>query len=671
MHPSNLIPQGAWPVPIDWECLLSPLDHDEAGPVEDTCLFTGLSPSWKMDLKRTQGYYSYGLAEGPRAWVAPLPRFVWEDAGRSIRLRPVEVKGFDRRQVWMLRHPHQHLDSFLAGFQECFRWAMRHGVTRWLPLIQQAFGGLAPRYVARPTQAYRDTLFQMLAPAGLKDGLAYGVAAEQAITHLPHFLRGSARYPAMRHYEKRTLFEQDIPIFGGQTDGTLLLDGQGNALGPLLPRPPLAQLAARLQRADEAGMAWQTSCLSAFYASIGISRQERRMVPVSPEQLCRHLADAAMRLRVHPRQGHTGWLEWVPVHPNSTVLHPALAPSSLYDGSDGNALFLLWAGVWMHRPDWRAAGNDGLAYGADAASALLERAKAGEAILSPCAFTGPVLSSVYAHLLAAQWLPEAETRLWQLAGALREAGPEAFGAYPHDYVGGMASGLLLLARLLERARVGTAPWPLGWLERWIGEWRQALWEQIAAVEGPLPGMAHGQAGWLWALWESARVLGEGAAESDREALQDLAGKVADAAARQDGAKPSHAWWCAGLPGMALVLARLAQAGAPLGAAALQALRALEQLPDAKGDHLCCGEAGRWLAWQEASAVLGQTAYPRAGHLLRRFSRKGQWQYQRYAEGSIAPGALTGTPGIGIALLQMLFPQKNPCIFMLDSPPIAK
>ncbi len=356
----------------------------------------------------------------------------------------------------------------------------------------------------------------------------------------------------------------------------------------------------------------------------------------------------------------------------------------LYDGTCGVAVFLA---AWARVAGDAEAGD--LARRAVAPLRLKLMEPSRPLAARPLALGGMLGlgSFVYALLLLAHWLERDEMWASARAAAALLTPARIDVAREADVVGGCAGALLALLGLESQPSLG--PQERGRaLDAAVACGRRLLALRAAQAGGPrawpadgspaLSGFAHGAAGIGYALARLFERTGIGAYRE--AALEGFAFErsLYDARARtwldpRSGRPLQQAAWCHGAPGIALGRAACA---AILRDAALDADRDLalalaRALPDARRDHLCCGNAGRIEALFSAGRVSARAELvDEALCLTRRRLESAAAPAERHPAAhrdDEALGLFSGVAGLGYTLLRLLHPERLPCVLLLEPP----
>lgn len=412
-----------------------------------------------------------------------------------------------------------------------------------------------------------------------------------------------------------------------------------------------------------------------------------RWATVAAADIASGLADRAVACR----GGAATWLA-----PRGEASENGAAPAALgphvYDGTSGVALFL----AAYHHVTGETEARD-LALRAVAPL----RAKMSQLAASPqrsrelsLAIGGLVGlgSYLYAFVRLAGWLREPE-----LFNSARDVAalitPERIREDDRFDVMGGCAGTLLALLALERETSAACSDDVGLLglARACGQHLLArrvayrslprAWPGISRP--PLSGFAHGAAGVACALGRlyqrtQDEELREAALEGfayERSLFDPQARGWLDP--RYDRLVEQSAW-CHGAPGMVLGrLGSLAAVDTPAVRLDLEeALSILLSLPDCPVDYVCCGNLGRVDILLTAGGVLdrsalGEAAWQLAARVLTRAEESGfalappDERRVGGGEPEFGPSFFLGVAGIGYTLLRLAYPNRLPCVLLLE------
>jgi type 2 lantibiotic biosynthesis protein LanM len=631
-HHENLIAEGAMPVLIDPEVLLSPptrtwgndpVDVTTVGATlfRESVLGTGLFPMWTLsgaghpvDVGGLGGQHGSGAARlmwrdvntdamsaSPESQVAPARNLPW------LRGRPVGAERFEA--------------EIIRGFEDGYRFLLDHRAGLTGPAGPMRVLGVADlRFLFRNTGTYADLLSRMLHPSCLGSGADMGIEAEAlAVPFIPAKDAHATPPVSILHAELEAMARLDIPTFSARADSCHLYAGNAAVATDVFLEPATAALERRLARLGEPDLRFQRDLIQAAMAArfADTSRDQRAPRRDEEEPVARIAARSAETARaaalrigheavaraIHAPDRTATWLGFGFDHASGTARLEPLA-DDLYGGRPGVALLLA-----------ALAAETGDRPCADAARAALApwtrpeppHARPGD---GPTGLGGAG-GLFYALTRAGSWL--GDPRMLSAArGLVATLAAPPRTSSPHDVIEGDAGALLALLafhavtadgsaldaaiacgdRLLSARQGGQG---LAWWPSWPGH-------------PAYPGMAHGAAGIALAL---ARLF----ARTDDARYSEAAAAAYTWAAREyDGGPDFGTSWCHGQAGW--VLARLGGAelvGLPAGID--EAIHRLRHGSASTVDHLCCGGygtvealalAGRRLGRDEAShAALSQ------------------------------------------------------------------
>jgi lantibiotic modifying enzyme len=197
-----------------------------------------------------------------------------------------------------------------------------------------------------------------------------------------------------------------------------------------------------------------------------------------------------------------------------------------------------------------------------------------------------------------------------------------------------------------------------------------------------PGFAHGAAGIAYALCRWGAHAGDlGVVDAVHDAWGFERRLFADnngtwPAVRRDGSRVVMAAWCHGAPGIALAraLAPGAFADASLVVEIDAAMKQTLAAPDARLDHLCCGNLGRSEVALLVGLRTGQTTWTDRGLTMARTAAarvltqgRAGMRGRGFQWGAPAPEFFQGLAGIGYQLLRASSPSVLPSVLAFEGP----
>jgi type 2 lantibiotic biosynthesis protein LanM len=271
MHQENIIAAGDYPVPIDLEMILQPsADENKSQDAEaeafetatetimNSVMAVSLLPSYEKVLG-DEVFSIGGLRSGARA------RFgvAWS-AINSDAMRPRKVKK-DSQIAPNLPHVggrtarfSDHIDDFVSGFEVYAQFLMRlknHAGHEWL---FDQFAGLPVRRILRHTRFYYMLLGRLKNYKGMDDGAAWSAQAD-FLARLANWERNSDTLWPLQRSERLALLQLNLPHFMSASDGEIS-DATGTSVCTGAT-PGLIRARTRVKSFDEEEIAWQVSVI--------------------------------------------------------------------------------------------------------------------------------------------------------------------------------------------------------------------------------------------------------------------------------------------------------------------------------------------------------------------------------------------------------------------------
>ncbi len=591
--------------------------------------------------------------------------------------------------------PDDYALPLTEGFVAMYRFLLAHRdaiVASGGPLNQ--FAGRATRFVFRPSDLYARLLFELSAPAYLREGVIRSFALD-SINRV--FLNASERPPLwpLTPEERTSLEDFDIPYFSVDTGSQLLRARSGEVIEGFLRVSGLDAARERLRQMSEEDLAEQRSLLLAHLfpvlepaAQDGPAQEGTRG---HADHWVRLAEEIGEEIRSHAIEGDDGGIAWAtPKTLREPGAEEPLASFSLYDGAVGIALFFSALGAATGRDLFRQAARAACrplltAFDAPNVQSLLRREGIGGGQGLGSLVYG---LSVMGRVLSDDWFFELAIR------AAAHVTPDRVQADRRlDVQGGAAGsilGLLALYRLtghpeaLETAsRCGEH---LLSQRRELGEGRWG-WPDSNGL--CLAGLAHGAAGIALALARLSAATGRAdfgqaaanACRYERGLFNRERGNwpvLTRDGAGEEGQIFMMAW-CHGAPGIGLSRLGLLpwHDSEELRADLDESIRATRRTGILSTDHLCCGNAGLVETLLAAGEELGRPdliaeARARAAVFVHRSVSRGAFRFRVSGaeEADLEPSFFRGLSGLGYTLLRVASPGNLPSVLLFADTPRA-
>lgn len=690
-HLENFIACGQFPVPIDLECLMSPVRalSPSATSENEPCyrwpavLATGMTPMWRPGDGGEPCSVDCGIAgNAGRPLTTTVP--VWHGLGTD----ELSLK-FERRVqqgtpaclpllAGELLDAADFLTEIAEGFTTAYRTllANRDGLCgNGGPLA--AFRDVTTRCIVRATTEYSFLLGWSTAPDHLTSAAAHDLAFEMLAT----YGAGHGSTFDWIDAEKRQLWRRDVPAFYGHPASRRIADAHGEPVGPEFPRMCYEQMESALAAMSDEDLAWQRELLLGSLRMALDRCQEsgvRCQMPGADSRLpdtdTRHLTPDTFLLAEAVRLGEaldwlalrcprgSTWLtlEWEPHDPRAIALAPVR--SGLYSGEAGIALFLANLSVAAGEPAFAALARDALRFAAARDDWTLAKWPGYSNRLA--AFGSPY-STAYALAECGRVLGDEALLARSLDYVLCQN--ERPAVENPDFVNGAAGAICVLThlhalraddRLLTRAI-------------YLAESIRALntngegWRPGPDAPAVL-GLGHGQVGIALALDRLARYAEQPwLRESIRAGLEFEARSFDSGVGDWPNLWYHHddhqfmVGWCGGAPGHGLArldlldgCATYAPLRSEIDCAVATSQRELGPAPE----NLCCGTPGRmWLlaeaGWRLQRPDWIDAARQAARRLVEDRHTRGHWHLRPVSERESLPTLMGGIAGIGLALLE--------------------
>jgi type 2 lantibiotic biosynthesis protein LanM len=648
MHQENMIAASDHPVPIDLEMILQAAAEENRSheaeaeafeaameTVANSVMMVGLLPAYSKS-PENKIFAVGGVKSG---WTA-LVNLTWNGIN-SDEMRPVRAKQAGES---LPNLPHiggqyakfgDHIDDFIAGFQDYSRFLMRLSRDAKLGDLFADFVGLPVRKVIRPTRFYYMLLQRLKNHRTMDDGIIWSMQAD-FLARLADWERDTDLLWPLQRSERQALWQLNVPHFVSPSDSNEVTDAAGIAVrtGAI---PGVARARARLESFDERELAWQIAVIRQNTATV--TRSGGPMAAAEPRKLTRESAAAAPTreifvaeagniaaelARYAVRRGPgAAWigLDWLG---DSEVAQLVALGPDLYNGTAGIAIFLAaHASVAGHTVSRELA----LAAVANLRKSLKGRNAARIARSLGIGGACGLGSIVYAFALMADFLHDKDLLADAHSAAALLTDDLIAADTLLDILGGSAGAILALLRLYRDSQSADALKCAikcgGHLlaQPRIGPDGHRSWVPLGIGEKPLNGMSHGAAGFAYALACLAAATGR----------EDFADAAAECVALEDSrfdsehsnwpdlraVEPSFpCQWCHGAPGIGLARIALGKQGAWNGAPrqlaeellstdVRNALAGVERGWPNHVDTMCCGTLGSIEFLCEAAGRLGR------------------------------------------------------------------
>ncbi|MFF8835264.1 type 2 lanthipeptide synthetase LanM family protein [Streptomyces sp. NPDC015130] len=680
MHCENLIACGDQPVLVDVETLLHPSvpAATTAGPdpaalalaasVHRTCLLPQL-------LIGEHGALDISALGGGQAALSPADAVDWADAGTDtmhLVRRRVPYSGTPNRPSLDGRDidPGAYGAALLTGFRLGYDTLVAHRTELLAPDGPLAlFGSAQARFVARATRLYGTLLDESAHPDVLGDAVDRDVLFSLLYAE-------SAGDPVRRRlveHEIADLWDGDVPVFAHRPGSADVWSSRGARLPGLLAGPALVATEEKISALDEVDRHHQewliSAALSTRRARPVTHRADAPALPTAPAAVPepRRLLAAACGIadeivgRAVRDDSRANWIGLELVDGRHWTVTPMGA--GLADGYTGVALFLAQLGRLTGVGRYTDLASRAVRPLPRLIHALASDPELSRAV-GPGGFHGlgglcyalARLTTLLGDERLGDCLPLALRALAASARTHDPAGP------PADVGTGLAGGL---AALLAVHRETGMPEAAALAAEFAG--------RLLPAAGALPdGFLRGRAGADWALgrYDAAVPSAEGATASAGRVLLDPASPGAGSPTATGTGTGTDIGWCSGLSGSLLAAVAGAAGAGAAGVPEAAWDRLAGDRPPLSDLSLCHGESGTL----EALAVAAAHGLPgAAGRLTHRAglvlgALDGYGPRCATPDTVPSPGLLTGSSGIGYALLRLGFAETVPSVLLLDPTP---
>jgi len=699
LHMDNVVCAGAGgPILIDVEALFQPSAEEQLqgtfqkarGTLQRSVINSGLLSFQQTDADGK--VFDMGGLCGRGGHLSTRENRVWKFAGTDAMrpvLEPLIAEPMENvvRLSGEILSPSDFQGPIAEGFKNTYHFLIEHRdelLGSDSPLLP--FREETTRLIFRPSNLYALVQSKLISPEYQHEG----IDGTLLIDSLNRVFAGAPSRPALWPLvaDERSAMERlDIPLFTMAIGATTVVSESGETIGDHYRKSGLSVVIERLRFLSREDLQRQIEFLRAALA--GQTEQlppaEEKAIantpPLSLEELLEHAFRIADAIHERAIRGDDGGATWIaPAYLRLDDRTDQGVSYYLYDGAAGISLFLAALAAVGHRQNDRelalaAVRPIELVMKSEEPSRLLEQEGIGI-----CNGLG---SLVYSLTVIASLLDE--DRLIELARALaRQITDEKISRDTRlDLEGGSAGAILALLELFD------ATGDRDVLSRAVACGEHLLGRQLPLAGGaswagegglPLAGLAHGAAGFAWALSRLSAVTGKARYLAAARRAVDYEHSLYSSS---EGNWPvltaggTHRFmtaWCHGAPGLAL--GRLGSLGSINGAETMgeidQALKTTSRSGMSPIDHLCCGNLGRAEVLLTAGRRLGRPALvfeaeTRVAGVVRRAAERGSFSLRLSEEEnqSFQPGFFRGVSGIGYQLLRLAEPAL-PSILSFES-----
>jgi type 2 lantibiotic biosynthesis protein LanM len=697
-HHENVIACRDYPIPVDLETLLCPgrrtgEENQERHAAivaaeqltRSSVLESGYLPHWNRF--RSKKWTSGGLAwSAPETVMVTGYRHVNTDA-MFLGRKPLSAKAIHHLPTLngSVVDPSGFIGDIDVGLAEMGRFILAHRAK--VREAMAVFRDTSVRVVIRATRFYEMLSRRALQPARLSNGLGASLEFEFLLRfHEP----ADTEALACVRMEQAALLRLDTPLFRMRSDGTMISEAGNEGLE--IPYPggdgmlsPVAHALSRLDELSETHLEQQrrlvrftfSHCSDTVTTHVDTWPDEVEST-WCPERAVRRalgIGEHLLRLAAHAEDG-AAWLGLSTTHVDTAPQIKVLG-ENYYHGASGIALFMLALARVTGRDDFR---ETGLRAFAPLRQCLAHRV--GFDLSEPRRILGGtqgLASCIYPLVLGAK-LANCDELLEQaerIAECITDDLISSDTSY--DVIGGAAGTILGLLALYAAGR------PKG-LDRALACGRHLLARCKVPTAGnadlprPLAGMAHGAAGFAYALQclaGASRLAEFATAASDwvayERSLYDEASNnwkdLRFATSETPEPDTSMSRWCHGATGIGLARLGMQRYGADRVTEDMERaiIRTIAE-PMKSLDSLCCGNFGRIDFLLEAGVRLGR---PQLVELARRrASARLDWTEQGFhwpiGTDDENLGFFQGISGIGYELLRLVDPNAFPCALLWEA-----
>ena len=693
MHQENIVAASDHPVPIDLEMILQATAEERKVRDPDGLAFAagleilansvatvGLLPAYGRTAENS--LFAFG---GMAADWNSKSNLEWNHINSDL-MRPSKSKP-SRKNSPNLPHVDghysnfgDHIEDFVSGFEDYAKFLLRRSREANMGGLFDGFANLPVRKVVRRTQFYYMLLQRLKNPRTMDDGVIWSAQAD-FVARLADWEKEPDPFWAFQRAERSALLALNVPRVVSMSDGTEIRDATGLSI-QTESMCGLDRARARVKNFDEQDIAWQVEVIR--YNTSSISKLSgQRIISAEPQRALRsdvadaptkemcvaetnRIVDELSRQAIRRGSG-AAWigLDWLG---ESEFFQLICLGPELYNGVSGIALFLAAHSAVTGSPSSGALALAGVSH----LRRNLKSRNAARVVRSVGIGGAAGLGSiVYALSVMSEWLHDEDL----LADAHAAAGLFTDDLIKSDkqldIIGGSAGAILGLLRLhrhtqsdeVLKSATKCGEYLIG--QNRFGQQGRRSWVGQGFGPHPLNGMAHGAAGFAYAL--ASLSVATGREEFAQAASECIAFENSSYDAKRHnwpdfrrGGEPSWpSQWCHGAPGIGLArIATARQGGLDADVLANDIRNAID---GAKGnwpnpvDTLCCGTLGSIELLREAGSFLGRSdlrelASKRLMTILQTAAATGDYRWHG-GTGRVNLGLFRGLAGVGYTLLR--------------------
>lgn len=566
IHYENLVACGDYPVIVDLETIVQPVEY-ETGEAEEKRFLLNLDYFAHSPLYTAMvdpAFLNRTLSGSPLAQndiQDPIVKKLVLDEQGELQLvsrRDVNQCKYLPRVKGEVVDFNNYIGEVLAGYRDI---SLKIATNRGYLIregLRDLFGGITVRVILRYTAhygTYVDALYSPYAMQGLRN-------SEELLSKLWQVASLSRFSPEVILSEYRDIWNGDIPYFTASVDDTSLFDCRGNRISGILRRSGIDVVADRILETTHESIEDESRLLEyclyqkvsdrlTGYGSDAPDKDDNEYLPRDWRGLYRLIAD-----RIIVRNGQALFMD--PVADRDLSLSQGILGTDFYTGFPG----VVFALAYCSLHDREAGFEDKIRKIAEAS--LLSGGKRQYEI-GACKGIG---GSIYlaAHL-GAIWK---DSYYWELAKVLaRSVDRLTFHDRHFDIFSGAAGSIISIDSLASVCPGGELEEILDRLVNHLishacRDGDEIAWMSSIPSSGPTTGFAHGASGIGYALLRAYRRLRTPKIKSIVLGVERFLSSCFQSAderwleSRASGGAPGIEAWCHGAPGIALFYDELAK-----------------------------------------------------------------------------------------------------------------
>lgn len=364
-HYENIIAEGEYPIPIDLETIMHPLDRSYDCLAENelvqaaneeldrAVINIGLLPHNVGDTGSDRVLDIGGIScEAKR--VSPFAGTVIENMGKDTMALSYSFceldNGINSPTENTNMGPEFFINEIKKGFVNCYRWILAN--KNLIEKKVDEFSGVNIRVLFRATYKYNRLLNTSTHPDFLSNYSNYEVVLSRI------GLKDIGSYQKIEKSEIAQIKDHYIPYFFANTDGTDIKDALGNTMNNVLKESPIEKVRKKMSTISLEDLGRQLKYIDMAFSSTGISRKKditnfkfnvlstQNTNPLKWLDLAKKIGDYLIENAIKYKGQNLGmsWVSCILMGKNEGLTDIAPVGLDLYNGNSGISIYFtyLW-----------------------------------------------------------------------------------------------------------------------------------------------------------------------------------------------------------------------------------------------------------------------------------------------------------------------------------------